>query len=1046
MSATSPIPGKPGYEYGRDGSRTGIFRWVGKDDPELKPVLPWYPKVTRYIVTKNSKEKITEARYTISVDGHEDTVTAEELSEASTWAKWPGAVGIHDRTMRDCLANIVQAEARKLPQTIGGAYWSGDQLVMPEADLLPRGYGQKADHGELGELVRVAIENPKVALMMGFSYGSPYIGPLKRQSFWVAPSGDSSKGKTSSFLAAAAMHGYSPKKGGVIRPWNATGVAINIQLGELAVLPAFWDEIHMVGFTPSVLKKTIHTTCDGADRLVAGRNRKLKEASMWSGVLFSTGNISVTGWCPQPEVACRVVEIPTPIVAGRDDAKALEYLTERNHGWWKPIPVDQFRDLIRYAEQKIGVPDDGGVTERIVENLALGVAGALVIGGPEMADAALEAAQALLTTQVDELADSGVRPSARLLEELRQALVARPFKFPTEQTYKEWTNGDRAAHGLVVEGFRLDAGRVWVLSKYMDQLARDAGLENARIALREMKDSRVLVTGTEKGERLRKRPRVAGERFDVYELDLALAEFLENEEMTGTTGTTGTGYGVSAGGPALEGWPKVVPVVVPVPVATGTTGTGTGTTGTGTSMRTATKVLVRAGLLADVRPFPAPVPVPVDRDQGETGVVPVVPVVVPVASGTGTGTGTGHAGTVTSEDEAGGPGGPGGPGRIVTPMERKRSQRVVNEVEHLAHFAKAVQGKDPSKGRYPNATEAELIAGMRTFTVAMGGLNFAGPPSRVGQLLFERCEAQYGSVPVLGATPELPTFDQTPVTMFNMVQRDRAVDVDTHPLVVAYDVNAQFLGVTQSVTLGTGSPDHLPGVMFLKGESKELKKAGYVRLATEVVMGPGKRLSAGTWVANPVAEYLVERDGSLEVTERYLWGEGRRWLSAWGKSAGAGRRALVVRNDPASRMALTALKLVYSTFLGGYLRSERYNTNETLRPDWADQLQSLARMNMLRGIARTRPKPIATYADAAYFLLREDQAVTGLGIDEETFQPGKWKRAAVGDSQAVAVLSRPGGKATETTLKAQLEAGSTGGIAAVVKALGEGRTAKVASA
>jgi hypothetical protein len=972
----------PGYEYGADDGQIGIFRWgtTGAGDDrkhELKLVLPWYPKVTRYIVSKDSHGKILDARYTLDIGGHEDTIDADELGAAEAWKRWPHAVGVQNRVMRDCLGIIVQVEAAKRDQTVATPYWDGDRLVLPGADLLVRGYGESYDSGEFEELLSLAIANPRLALMMGFSYGAPYVEPLQRQPFWVHSNGRARQGKTTGLFAACCIWGRPGVKG-INRSWNTTTIGLTTVLGQLGVLPVFLDELHMAGFTPAALKKTVHSTCDGADRSSSSRTRKLRESPPWYGVLFSTGNDSVTGQCPQAEIAARVVEIPAPVVADSATSKRVKEIARRNYGHFPavPVPVDDMRAAVSHAERLIGLPADGGPGETIVENLALGVAGAGYLGGKAMADAALLAATEILNQQISELEEEGVQPGEKLLEAIRQTVISQPGAYPTRDEYKTRSTAAEQRNYPPLQGF-YEAPMVMVLTTKLRVIADAAGLGDPRVALRELKTAKVLVTGTE-DKRLRRRlermPGLEVPRPDVYELNL---DAYTEAKMTGTTGTTGTTEGVSPVQMEFEPW-----------------------------------------------------------SRWETG------------PGTGTGTGTtGEA--VTSEDE-GGPGGPGGE-RVVTPMDRRRAARVADEAENLGYFAKAVQGKNPSEGKYPNATEGQLIAGMRTFTAAMGGLNFAGPPSRVGQLLFERCEAQYGSVPVLGEPPELPAFEVPPVTMFNMIQRDRASDIETHPVVVAYDVNAQFLAVAQSVTLGTGSPDHLPGTVFLKGEHKELKKPGYVRLAAEVGMGPGNRVPAGSWVANATADYLVERDGTLEVTERYHWAESRRWLSAWGKQAGAGRRALVGRDDPASKMALTALKLMYSTFLGGFLRSgptaNNYNRTNTLRPDWADALQSLARMNMLRGIARAKPKPVSTFMDAAYFLLAEGQTVTGLKVDEETFQPGWWKLASVGRVADVAILKRPGGKTSESTLAEMLEAGSTGGVAAVVKALGEGRTAgKAASA
>jgi hypothetical protein len=222
VSNLRKVPGKPGYEYGTTNGITGVFRWAssgrGEDKTsELKPVLPWAPQVIRYIVSKDSKGKLLDARYTLVIDGHEDTIAAEELGAAESWSRWPGAVGVHDRAVREVLAIVVQDQAVRQEQTVAIPYWSGDQLIMPSSDLLARGYGEEYDSGDRDELIGIAAANPKLALIIGFSYGAPYVEPLSRQPFWVCPSGDSSKGKTTALLAAACLHGR-PDPRGVKRP------------------------------------------------------------------------------------------------------------------------------------------------------------------------------------------------------------------------------------------------------------------------------------------------------------------------------------------------------------------------------------------------------------------------------------------------------------------------------------------------------------------------------------------------------------------------------------------------------------------------------------------------------------------------------------------------------------------------------------------------------------------------------------------------------------------------------------------------------------
>jgi uncharacterized protein (DUF927 family) len=63
----------------------------------------------------------------------------------------------------------------------------------------------------------------------------------------------------------------------------------------LAVVPAFYDDLHAAGFTPDQLKKLIFGLTQGGSRQRSDRNGEERRSRYWSGVLFSTGNNSILG-------------------------------------------------------------------------------------------------------------------------------------------------------------------------------------------------------------------------------------------------------------------------------------------------------------------------------------------------------------------------------------------------------------------------------------------------------------------------------------------------------------------------------------------------------------------------------------------------------------------------------------------------------------------------------------------------------------------------------------------------------------------------------
>lgn len=997
------VPGKPGFEYGTDEEssprRTGLFRWVGKgDDLDLKHILPWYPKVTRFVVRKDHRGKILDTRYTLVIGQHEDTLWGEELGAPESWLRWPKAVGVYDRGIRDALAIIVQNEASRLSQTLAAPAWEGDRLIMPPSDLMPPGYSEAHDAKQLGELVAIGVDNPKLALILGFSYAAPYVAPLRaqdlsRQSFMVHMTGGPREGKSTGLRAAGSLWGL-PTEAGLVLSWDNTANFITARLGELGCLPIFLDELSSSGFTGARLKPLLQSALQGSQRGRSTRGGRTKMSAPWNGVMFSTGNDSILGiLAAEPAIRSRVIEIPSPIVADGPTAWKVDAFVQGTYGLFQARPLADILWAVQQAERLLDMAN-GGSERTILQHLSLGVAGAYLIGGKPLADAALLAARDVRDVLVSEMAESGVKPGELLLESVRQAIMSRPGAFPTRRAYIERLE-DSSKPDPQIDGY-WEAPTAYVLTAKLDGIAGASGITDSLTGLRELKRTKdgngvPLLDGAGGKLGLRKRLRVGSALASVYAITMPedepdSATPLTVTDLGGNTGNTGNIAGQSPD--TLWGHWEHDDESGNIPgqeaAEAGNTPVSEAPSGDAGNSREA--------LTSDVPTF---------------AVVPT-------------------SGRVPSAESA--------PTGNITPLDRKRAARIVNEGEHLAHFAKAV------KGKYPEATEAELLAGLRTFTIAMGGLNFAGPPSRVGQLLFEKVTAQYGSVPVLGDPPEKPDI-LPPVIMFNFVDKSQLSLLADRPWAVGMDVNAQFPAVCGSVELGTGEPVSI--THSGPWTKADFKRPGYVRLEEDVQFAPGGTVAAGAWVAMPTAEHFNER-GLLRATEVVVWPEHRRWLAAWGKVVREGRRALIERGDPASGMALVALKFVYATFLGGFLRSAKYNNHETLRPDWADQLQSLARMNMLRALGKCRPRPVATLADAAYFLLQDNESVRGLAVDEQTFQPGKWKVHRVGRSGDQATITRQG-KPYVTTLAAQIEIGSASGISAVVSNLNDQRK-EVASA
>lgn len=941
------LPGKPSWSY----DQNGLYRWTGTGEArELQEVINWCPTVLRYIVTKDSRAKITSARYTVDVGGHQDTIHADELRDGSGWDRFPGAVGHYDRQVKDALAIVVGFQASQLPQTVATPYWDGDRLTMAESDLMPDGYGTRAG-ADLAEIVPVCVENPRLALVLGLAYGAPYVEPLGRQPFWVHLTGDARGGKSSGLNLAASLWGR-PWPRGVIVPWNTTGNGIPALLGELSVLPAFVDDLHAAGFSPLQIQKLIFSTVEGNSRLAMTRTGRRRAATPWYGVLFSTGNDSILGQLPKPEVAARVVEIPSPLTRDKEASDLVKNWARANYGTWRPVARATMRAALDQAEALLRGNIDGGTEETIMGNLALGVAGAYLVGGRDLASAALKAAREILAGLAIELAESGVKSGDKLLEAVRQYLVTRPGAFPTRQEYGvALAATDRPAPA--VQGF-WEPPVAYIITSHMDSIGAAYGVPNARVALRDLRtrdEPRLL---TEAGaNQLRRRIRVPGlSRVDTYAIILDDPDPTPNspgdEKMTRDTRDT-------RDSPGQEAWNlSLVP---------------------GGQPGTRDNVPAQVGTAPD----------PQTRDKGR-------------------------------------------------PLRAVSESAEAEDAEEWTQFSQVITSK------WPDATPEDVARALHVFRVSLGGLRHIGTSAIAGQLLFHKLQGQHGSIPELHAGGLEGLEEMTVARTFNFVNSD--MDVSMYPWVMGLDVNAQFLAVTRSIELGTGHAERLEDLRLpdLRHAKEHLRHPGYVQLS-EPHRIAGTVLDAGSWVAHPVAQYLADKGHLVVEPVAYVWWEHRRWLQAWGKTVGTARDRLLQRHDLPGLYALHALKLMYSAFLGGYLRSQDYNRAHTRRPDWSDMLVSLARMNMLRALDKTSPRAFATHADMAYFLLQDNQQVQGLQLSG---QAGKWKVGKVGRACAEVTITR-GDTEVTTTLAEQVAAGSVGGVRDVVTSLDALRRAEVAA-
>lgn len=992
LPENAPVPAFPGWTYGVN----GIFKETDANG-EFTPVrqINWCPIVTRHLIVPNDAGEIVDRLITITVGDVTATVPPKDLRDARVWDRFPAAVGTHKRVIRDVLAHVIEDQAAKLPTVSALPRWHAGQMELPPQDVIVKGYATTAgDEAEAltawRRISEIAARNPRLALVLGTAAGAPYLpGPIK-QSFWVHLNGGSSQGKTTASRVAAAVFGHPEL---IITPWNVTPIALTGMLGELGFLPAFFDEIQAARWTPAQLQQAVFTTTEGAQRTRSTREGRTRVSPSWHGVLFSTGNESIIGQIANEAMAARVIEVPTPIVADAQTADDLDALVQVGPGWpFQWLRQSGMRPDTLSVQQHFPLPA-GGVPRRLGQHLTLGLAGAAVLehllSVQGIYAAAVEAAHEILTLMLAELADRGMRPSERLLDAVEQALSSRPGAFPER--------GESVRDYARIEGFDLTAdeldGDVAILTAALGQIARDVGISDPTPALRQLRDEGRLATG--EGVGLRKRLRVG--RWTPW----AYVFRLTSHDLPSDGGNSGNKHALGASDQAKD-----------CSHPAGNTGN---TVGTGQPAQPAQPQPVPALFRGEPKPCLTCGHDAAYRWHGKPYHVPCAPGHLDTEQWEQVGTVGTQEALDTADRIAPALRAPGEPPRPEEPPRSQPSPAPVREItdvpapsddvpapsaavaeipaEHFANFARAVRRS------YPDASERDLWLGLRRFTAVTAaamrqtaGLRFAGSPAIVGTLLFHALEKRYESIPQLDKVKITPPAKPGAglVNAWNGV----LAEVDLSPgWIVSLDVNSQYLAAAGSLDLGTGQPETMTGAEVFRPTTLNTAP-GYVRLAEPVKLAPwAEPVPAGDWLMMPMVKYAAQRGliTAGHVDEALIWPERRRWLGAWCKAVKGAMDRLRGHAEPSALYALAALKEIYAAFLGGHMRSERYNRTRTLRPDWQDMIVAQAWANMLRSLESATIPPFCVVKDTAYFV------TSGPGVYPEGLtvsrQPGKWKPA-----------------------------------------------------
>lgn len=488
------------WRYSMSGPFGRAVYEAGDGDPDAGEDATWrkrapLPYVHARIVRRDGSGRRVDTDYLMSgeLDGPRVIVTDDEVT-AGQWAKKIGLQLSSDKTIITAAGTAVRETAyRDAPEVEAVARPDGvdalGRLVMPPAECMPDGYLRRpagADDAALRAasvtLIAAVAKHPKLALAMGASGAAPFVRSLRRQSFWLDLYGDPRRGKSTTMAVVACVWGDPSYGTGCVLPWNSSAIGTGRHLGQLGIMPPFFDERGQQ-FTREQWGEVIYSTTQGSTRLTAeAKGTGTRRSSPWFGVFFSSGNGRLTDGLGAGRFAgipARVVELGTPFTATAAEAETIARIREDGsdglvfhcYGYLGPAILAQFtpqaaRGMIATAAAAIGQPD-GGTPRTIAEHLHLAVAGAAMLDAVAGTGTALH--DAALTAALDYLAEHTHTPdhdADRMLAELAELTAFNPAAWPTETEYVELRRarpdmGDALRPDLAQGGYDHDAAGMW---------------------------------------------------------------------------------------------------------------------------------------------------------------------------------------------------------------------------------------------------------------------------------------------------------------------------------------------------------------------------------------------------------------------------------------------------------------------------------------------------------------------------------------------------------------------------------------------------------
>ncbi|WP_203338641.1 DUF927 domain-containing protein [Nocardioides limicola] len=467
------------YELGGRGRRRrGVYqlednRWA------YKAPLPY---IHARVTARDGFGRPTGTHYLVSAqpDSIRVLIGHDELSR-QTWPNILGLAAPYDTTIMNAattaLVNAARDEADEVEATPQLTPEGKISQAIPET--LPPGYlvASPIERAEAlqrwAEIVRLATESPRMAMVLGAAAFGPFQGATGRQPHIVSLHGDAAQGKSVTLRTAGSIWGYPGGAGdaGLVESWNQSGQGPISYLGMLGVLPAFFDESAMAGkINPEAWGKQIYDICNGASRgrpAAAGR-LGYHRGRGWYGIMFSAGNgrllanVGAGGFAGSPR---RVVELGTPFTQSETHSDAIEGLSREVYGHLgiallEANSTETAQRYLAFADDLLGEIDtDDRMAYEIRKHLVSHIAGAAMIDDLVGTHGLLAAAAA--DGAVEYLAEweAPLHDADRLLEAIHDSLFQEPACWPTVAQHIENTQaptfGDSASTEIARHGVAL---------------------------------------------------------------------------------------------------------------------------------------------------------------------------------------------------------------------------------------------------------------------------------------------------------------------------------------------------------------------------------------------------------------------------------------------------------------------------------------------------------------------------------------------------------------------------------------------------------------